>query len=189
MLKNIMEILRNMIAFTAIIVSSSVCAGMDPIHVELGMGDPWKVFPGEDGVRYKITSSGLQDARIGNKIVKVIKTGIFNKTPDGLMVYVSARCIPLNNGKNISLTGSVLMCDEGAGIKLKMFKPDGRTSDLGRYHFVATITKIQNKEKESDASMVDDEVDLSTEIKSTVLEIEPKFGSISSSFDNSFSGF
>ena len=149
--RNVVRVIRMIVGCTAIIVSSYTYAGTTthviPLEFKCGsnpVGAPWYVFNGTPGVQYTLTTKGIRE--IGKDYIMEINdiNGI-GKTSYGLCVYVEARCIPLDDETDISLTGNSLACNVGEGIKIKMFEPNSVNPD--KYHYVGTLTITRHKEK------------------------------------------
>ena len=150
MLKNIIRIVGMIIGCITIIISSYAYAEVIQVSVEIPcspnpIAAPWVTFDGEPEVQYSLTTNGLlEDRKEG--VVEIVKIGSLSRTPDGLYVYVGARCIPTDVATNISLTGSTLTCNVGEGIKVSMLEPNNRNPDKYRYSGKLTITRDEKKE-------------------------------------------
>ena len=190
MLKNkkIARIFKVIVGCMTIMVSPYVCANTIHVPVEIGCSNnllesPWITFNGIPGVRYTLTTRGLRDSEANEDVVKVVNAGLVSKTIYGLHVHVEARCIPRNNGKYVSITGTVLGCGIGEGIKINMFAPN--SSDSNRYRYVGMLTISQDEKKEYKGNIIfNGKEELSqVKIKLDIPEVEPR----SYNFINSFS--
>lgn len=195
MLKDIKRIFKVMVGCVVIVVSPYICANTMNIPIELEcsknlMMAPWHVFGGKPGIQYSLTTEGLRD--VGKDgIVKIVDVNSLGRTLYGLHVSVVAKCIPLDEEADMSLTGSHLACNDGEGIKIKMFEPNG---DPDKYHYVGTLTitvdekgKEEKKQKElNDVTTVfgSKEELLKTKIESTKSKVKENCR-----FINNFSSF
>lgn len=159
MLKNIVQIIRAVFFCVITVVSYACYATIEYIPVEIKCGKnpmtaPQFIINGEPGTQYILSTNGL---RVDGVMEEVIKTGSVGRTRDGMHMYTGARCTSAVDGVDISLTGSVISCGIGEGIKVKMYEPNSRNSD--KYHYVGTLTIIREEnviQKEEETLVIDD---------------------------------
>ncbi len=147
--RNILQIVRMIVGCVATILSSYGYAGITHSPVELKcssnpMAAPWLMLKGTIGIQYTLTTKGLrEDGK--ESITEVAKIDNIGKTSNGLSVYIEARCIPLNEEVDISLTDSFLTCNVGDGLIVRMFEPNNINPD--KYHYVGILTITRNEKK------------------------------------------
>jgi hypothetical protein len=109
----------------------------------------WVTIPGQPGTQYALTTMGIKESiREEEGVLEVIKISNVGRTHYGLHVFVEARCMPSNKGNDLSLTGSLLVCADGEGIKVRMFEPNSSDPDKYRYAGMLVVNKSEEETKQ-----------------------------------------